>query len=258
MKELTINGKLVKTNDDGLISLTDLFNIACKEGQADNKLDPRGWVQKPRGKKSGSTGKVSVSGGPGYEFIVFVAKSLNVDASHIQKGIKGKGGGTYAHWQIALAYAKYLSEELHMQVNEVYARYITGDITLAAEISDKATEADNLWLAKRIDGKVARVKFTDTLQDHGVTGFGFATCTDAINKHVVGGSAVAIRKERGIGKKESLRDVMSIEELVATSMSELVSIKRITMDAVFGNSRCTSVCDKSAASVMSLLQGATA
>lgn len=31
---------------------------------------------------------------------------------HIYKAQRGKGGGTYAHWQIALAYAKYLSPAL--------------------------------------------------------------------------------------------------------------------------------------------------
>jgi len=40
----------------------------------------------------------------------------------------------FAHWQIALAYAKYLSPELHMAVNETYMRYKTGDHTLALEV----------------------------------------------------------------------------------------------------------------------------
>jgi hypothetical protein len=145
-----------------------------------------------------------------------------------------------------------------MQVNEVYARYITGDITLAAEISDKATPADNLWLSKRIDGKVARIKFTDGLQQHGVTGFGFADCTDAINKNVVGNPAVVVRQERGLPKKASLRDVMSIEELVATSMSELVSLKRIESSNTRGNKHCALACAAASQSVMNLLQGVTA
>lgn len=32
---------------------------------------------------------------------------------------RGKGGGTFAHWQIGLAYAKYLSPEFHMWCNTV-------------------------------------------------------------------------------------------------------------------------------------------
>ena len=31
----------------------------------------------------------------------------------------GRYGSTYAHWQIALAYAKYLDPELHIWCNEV-------------------------------------------------------------------------------------------------------------------------------------------
>jgi hypothetical protein len=164
-----------------------------------------------------------------------------------------RGGGTFAHWQIALVYAKYLSPALHMQVNDVYARFITGDITLAAEISDKASTEDNLWLAKRIDGKAARIKFTDTLKAHGVAGYGYATCTDAINKHVVGSCAVAVRETRGLHKGASLRDVMSIEELIATSMSELVAAKRITTKNASGNKACETHCDSAASSVMALL-----
>lgn len=75
----------------------------------------------------------------GAQFIDFIAQNLNVAERHIYKATRGKGGGTYAHWQIALAYAKYLSPELHMQVNEVYARAKAGDVTLADEIADKAS-----------------------------------------------------------------------------------------------------------------------
>jgi hypothetical protein len=91
---LTLGGTAIRTNPDGLVSLNDIFQAAQAEGMAEGKLDPRAWSQKPREKKSGSSGKVSVSGGPGWDFIETAAGILNVDAAHIYKTARGKGGGT--------------------------------------------------------------------------------------------------------------------------------------------------------------------
>lgn len=39
---------------------------------------------------------------------------------------RGKGGGTYAHWQLGLAYAKYLSPEFHICCNTVVRERMEG------------------------------------------------------------------------------------------------------------------------------------
>ena len=64
--------------------------------------------------------------------------------------------GTFGHWQIALAYAKYLSTDLEMHMNEVYMRYQAGDVTLADQIADKAGPEAQEWLLKSIAKKVQR------------------------------------------------------------------------------------------------------
>ena len=46
---------------------------------------------------------------PVQEFIETVSKKLNLRKSEVLVTMRGKYGGTYAHWQIFLAYAKYLS-----------------------------------------------------------------------------------------------------------------------------------------------------
>lgn len=256
---LIIGGQPLKTNTEGLLSLTDLYQAACRQGWADGKLEPKGWAQTPRAKKSGSSGKTSVSGGPGRDFIDFVAENLKVDAATIYKAVRGKhGGGTFAHWQIALAYAKYLSPALHMQVNDVYARYKTGDVTLAAEIADKAKPADAAWLAKRVQSTVVRNELTSTLAAHGVAGKGFADCTNAIYKNVLGGKKSEVCAARGLRKSTNLRNVMNTEQLIATSMSELVAAKRIDRNNDRGNHVCTLTCNTAAANVMALLGGVAA
>lgn len=42
-------------------------------------------------------------------FLEAVAFAQNAPIEGIWKGSRGKGGATFAHWQIALAYAKYRS-----------------------------------------------------------------------------------------------------------------------------------------------------
>jgi len=238
---VSIGGKPIKTNDAGLVSLTDLYQAAQAAGWADSKRDPRRWKLQD-----------------GEQFIAFVSANLNVPLRDIYKTAKGKGGGTFAHWQIALAYAKYLSPELHMQVNEVYARVQSGDVTLAAEIADKAKPADAEWLARRVQGTVARNSLTSTLAAHGVNGKGFADCTNAIYKNVLGGKKSEVCAERGLSKRTNLRNVMTSEELTVTAMSELVARKNIERINARGNQSCTDHCDLASHRVMRLLNGSAA
>jgi hypothetical protein len=239
MQVIKLGGQALKTNTAGLVSLTDLYKAAAAQGWADGKRDPRRWKLQD-----------------GEQFIAFVTESLNVPMRDIYKTTKGKGGGTFAHWQIALAYAKYLSPALHMQVNEVYARVKSGDVTLAAEIADKAKPADAAWLAKRVQSTVVRNELTGTLAAHGVAGKGFADCTNAIYKNVLGGKKSEICVARGLRKSTNLRNIMDVTQLTATAMSELVAAKRIDVTNARGNHACTVTCDTAAASVMALLGGA--
>ncbi len=55
----------------------------------------------------------------GQAFIEAAAISHNLPASQVLEAKRGKGGGTWAHWQVAMAYAKYLSPEFHMWCNTV-------------------------------------------------------------------------------------------------------------------------------------------
>ena len=235
--KISIGGQPIKTDDAGLVSLTDLFKVAAANGCADGKRNPSDWSR-----EAGAT------------FIDFVAENFNTRKTGIYKTSKGKNGGTFAHWQIALAYAKYLSPELHMQVNEVYARYKSGDVTLAAEIADKAKPADAAWLARRVQGTVARNQLTSTLSAHGVSGKGYADCTNAIYKNVLGGKKSEVCAARGLRKSTNLRNVMDVTQLTATAMSELVAQKRIDTLNARGNKSCTDHCDYSAWAVMKLLQ----
>jgi hypothetical protein len=93
------NGIAIKLEGNSQISLTDLWKAS---GTKLNK--PAHWLQQDSSQR----------------FINAVSAKLNVHPEYLLRTTKGRNGGTYADKQIALAYAKYLSPELHMFVNEVF------------------------------------------------------------------------------------------------------------------------------------------
>ncbi len=232
---LIIGGTKIRTNKTGLVSLTDIYAAAERDGHAEGKRDPRRWKLQD-----------------GAQFIEFAVATLNVPQRDIYRATKGKGGGTFAHWQIALAYAKYLSPALHMQVNEVYARFKSGDVTLAEEIADRASPEDQERHAKRMAGKVARNQLTSTLACHGVSGKGFADCTNAIYKPILGGKKSDICAQRHLPQKTNMRDVMDLEQLTRTALAEIVAKKRIERFDVRGNALCATECHRAALSVAAI------
>jgi hypothetical protein len=217
---------------DGLVSLTDIFKQAEANGLTDGKRDPRRWKDEA-----------------GADFIAAIAGALNVPAADIMKSTRGKGGGTYAHWQIALAYAKYLSPILHMQVNEVYARFQKADISLAGDIADRATPEDAKRLAARVNGVVVRNEFTAALAKHGVTGNGYKECTNAIYMPLFNGTAKQIRESRNLPEKANVREHMSSRELVMTAFAELLATEKIEASDSYGNTSCVHICNKSGKTV---------
>ncbi|BAH75899.1 KilA-N domain-containing protein [Solidesulfovibrio magneticus] len=110
---MTIMGQTISTNEKGLVSLTDLW----KAGGGEDRNRPKEWL--------------SFKGNQ--EFIQELAKGGNPTLFVQVK--PGRNGGTFAHWQIALAYAKYLSPKLHMAVNDIYMRYKMADPKLAVEVA---------------------------------------------------------------------------------------------------------------------------
>jgi hypothetical protein len=62
-------------------------------------------------------------------FKEFLALSSEVSNSHLWKSRKIQSGGeTWAHWQLALAYAKWLDHAFHARVNEIYRAFTSGQL----------------------------------------------------------------------------------------------------------------------------------
>ncbi len=92
-----------------MLNLTDMWRaVGSPSGRA-----PSDWLALPSAK----------------EFVACVAASFNAGKSGIEtrKGGRGAGrGSTSAHWQIGLAYAKYLSADFHMWCNSVVRERMEG------------------------------------------------------------------------------------------------------------------------------------
>jgi KilA-N domain len=158
----------------------------------------------------------------------------------------GRGGGIWADPNVALAYAKYLSPALHYEVNEVFLRHKAGDATLADETLQKAGPKANEWAGTRALGRAKRIEYTDTLRDHGVTGPGYAQCTDATYNSLFDASAANMRKKRGLAKKANVRDSMNTDELVYLMAAETLASGRIREENSQGNIECTTATSRSA------------
>lgn len=74
---LQVGQAKIKTNENDMVSLTDIWKAAQVTGQASGKLDPRTWKQRDVGS----------------EAIDSAAKSLNETVSHIYNTARGNNGG---------------------------------------------------------------------------------------------------------------------------------------------------------------------
>ena len=115
MSNLSFFVRDVELNEeDGLISLNAIYKIA---GEPEDD-DPRRWTRLVAAQR----------------FVKEIMTELNVQKKDILKASRGKGGGTKAHWKIALAYAAYLDPALYSEILETYKRAKSGDLSLASEV----------------------------------------------------------------------------------------------------------------------------
>jgi hypothetical protein len=92
-----------------MLSLTDMWKAA---GSPNNR-EPFNWARKE-----------------GAPFIEAVVVTHNLTGSQVMNMKSGKGGGTWAHWQIAMAYAKYLDPKFHMWCNTIVRSHMEGRPTV--------------------------------------------------------------------------------------------------------------------------------
>lgn len=193
-----------------------------------------------------------------------LSKELNVGKSHIIKTSRGKGGGTFAHWKLALDYAGYLSVELRSAyydwVRDRIEEESNPDLAASRGVDRaiagwKRQGKSDDWIEKRLSTIANRHDFTKTLQEHGCTkGFQFGACTNAIYKPVLGGTAEAVKESRGIKKSGKLRDSLSRVELMAVGLAEAIAAEKMEQESIQTFTECASISDAAGQSVAKALK----
>lgn len=218
--------------DADMVSLTDLW----KEAGSPKNKEPKFWLRQDYT----------------LELIETLSATLNVISNHLLKIKRGKGGGTYAHKSIALAYAKYLDARLHVLVNEVFFQRIEEEknpdliVDRAIDTYKRKGKSDT-WITKRIKGKAKRNEFTSCLSRHGVDSpEGFKKCTNAVYKPLYGGSTAIVRKKKNLPDTANIRDNMSEVELSAVEFIESLSKDNIERQNARGDNQCEIIVTKSA------------
>lgn len=220
-------GVTISKDGEGRVSLTDLWKASGK----DRSYNPNEWLRQDATQL----------------LIETAAGILNTVPARIINTKRGKGGGSFAHNQIALAYAKYLSPELHLAVNQVFFERIeeekNPDLIIDRGIAayKKHGKSDN-WISERLNGKATRLAFCATLAKHGVKGIGFGDCTNAIYTPMYGGGANLVRTKKNLPEKTNTREHMSETELAAIRLAELLAMDNIEKHDLKGNKACEYEC----------------
>lgn len=235
-EEFFLRNKKIRVDENGFVSLNDIH----KASGFRTKKRPYEWA------RSKTTHDVIIAL---HERITGNSRNSKFRTSLVLKTASGTNGGSWAHPILAAGYAGYLKPELEVEMREVWLRYRSADPKLADEVLQRATDDQNEWAATRAISRVKRSEFTKALDDHGVSGFGFANCTNAVYQPLFDATAKKLKKEKGLPDKANLRNSMSKDELVFVMMAETLAKGRIEDEKPSGNGACAKATKKSASFV---------
>jgi len=183
-------------------------------------------------------------------------KSINGGKSPILKTKRGAGGGTWAHWQLALSYAQYLSPELHVAVNQVFKERLEENMDPELGISRSRERAiknwknqghDEKWIADRDHHTDTRKIYVKTLIEHDVKpNHELGICTNKIYKGLFGKDKSEIEKDirekkPSLPKRINIRDHAKRSSIAAIGLAEALASEEIEDSDVRGVNDCSQV-----------------
>lgn len=228
----------VRTDKDGKVCMTDLWKLA---GSSEGKR-PVDWTRQ----------KQSIG------FIDAASVFLKGASGALLKTTKGKNGATWAHPIVALQYAKFLSDELGVIVNQNFLERIeeekNPDLIADRYIRTwKKKGKDDEWISDRFKGLSIRKQLTAVLKNHGVVNNGYRNVTNGVYQHLYGGSSAVVREKKGIDEKANIRDNVSRIELRAIELAEMLTIENIENNNLLGNAQCEMAALKASKAVASAI-----
>lgn len=198
-----------------------------------------------------------------------VIESINGGKSPVLKTRRGVNGGTWAHWQLALSYAQYLSPDLHLAVNQVFKERLEEAIDPELGIARSRERAkaewknqghDDEWIAKRELHIDTRKAYTGALIEHDVKpGYEIGQCTNKIYKGIFNKDKSEIEqdirlKKPSLPRKVNIRDHAKLSSLAAIGLAEALASEEIAEFDVRGVKECGQVSFDKGASVRLALQ----
>jgi hypothetical protein len=105
MRDLVYGTTAIRSRDE-MVSLTDMWRA---NGEEESRR-PVHWLKQKETR----------------QFLDHLFIALNITTDHLIQSRQGRYGGTWAHWQVGLAYARYLSPEFHAWTNTVVRERMEG------------------------------------------------------------------------------------------------------------------------------------
>lgn len=146
------------------------------------------------------------------------------------------------------------------QAAELFVAYLDNPAKLASSLVKRLNREDAAWFEARLNSKRTRYTAGDKYKEHGVHGYGFARCTNAVYEEVLGADAKTLKEEIALEtnlpvKSINPRDHMTIKELNDIEFAERVAAGQLTRTSAFGNKAVEKVVRTSAKYVQQLLDG---
>lgn len=225
MKDLKIRGREIRSDENGLVCLTDIW----KASRRGDNFKPGQWQGHDATKKL-MLALLDRIGAQNPN-----SRRISVKTIYYARG----AAGTYADPRLALAYAEYLSPKLAIEVKEVFLRYRAADATLADDILERASPEANEWAGVRALARTTRNKHTAVLHEHGVERpLDFAKITNETYIALFDEPTQQLKTARGLKKGDNLRDKMSLPELTYVMAAESLANERIEETDPRGPARC--------------------
>jgi hypothetical protein len=218
---ITLFDTTIRQDADGRFCLNDLHKAAMANGQAQKDHNPARFLRNDGVK----------------EFVSLLElESQNPPI----KIVKGRGiTGTYATELVALRYAGWISARVEVEVYKTFQKVAQADEALTHDMLERQRDPEaSKRLAVRAQSKVIRNNFTDGLKEHGVTGKGYALCTNAIYEPLFGTNAKGLLALKNLPQSSNAREAMDRRELVAVMFAEEVALARIEREDARGNNEC--------------------
>jgi len=230
----TYEGADVLFNDNRLVSLTDMWKAAGK----------------PATKKVAHWRQIDETA----DFVASVAEKQKVRPGYLFAVTPGRNGGTFAHWQIALAYGKYLSPEFHQHVNSAYREWCREEADPGLKVERgiqgyKRKGYDPAWIKERVEGIDERNHFTQVLSNHNVKNNGkhdngYAEVSRTVSLGATGFTPSEFKKRNGLKPSARTRDHYDRVQLHRAKNIEFEAGHLIQNTAADGNSECAECCRK--------------